>query len=59
MSPSNVRNGVIKLVVCLYLYRNFQLPASSSEIPAVQVEDDLSQRMNYAGAAQGLEAMSG
>lgn len=42
-----------------FLTSRFHLPASSAEIQASQFEDDLSQRMNYAAAVQGLEAMLG
>lgn len=43
----------------MYLTDSFHLPAQSAEIPAIQVEDDLSQRMNYAAALEGLEARGG
>ena len=43
----------------MYLTDSFLLPAPSAEIPTIQVEDDLSQRMNYAAAVEGLEARGG
>lgn len=60
VSPSNVKNAVITLVEDLCRCRSFQHPAILLRFQWLQVEDDLSQCMNYAAAAaKGLEAMSG
>lgn len=60
VSPSNVKNAVVKLVAGLCRCRSFQHAAILLRFQWLQVEDDLSQRMNYAAAAaKGLEAMLG